>query len=151
MRGILFDKCYGISLIELMIVLIIVGVLAALAMPMFPRAIESTKAKEAVAALQQIRTGERIYRVEENTYFYSSGAGDLAETREINEAIRTYLDVRGKRNWDYKVEEGTTPKSTFTATATRLGGGGTYENKTITIDEAGPPYGGDWPLSLPAD
>ena len=140
------------TLIELMVVVIIIGILAALAMPMFSRAIESTKAKEAVAALQQIRTGERIYRVEENTYFYSSGGGGLTETKQINETIRTFLDVRDddKRNWDYSVGVGATAASTFTATATRKSGGAEYKDKTITIDEDGG-LAGDWPLPLPAE
>ncbi len=138
----------GITLIELMVVLIIVGILAAIAMPLFPRAMEATRAKEAVASLQQIRTGERIYRVEENTYFYSSGDGGLTETKEINETIRTYLDVRDQRNWDYDVTFVGTEGSTFVATATRLGGD--YASETIKIDEAGE-LSGSWPLPLPAE
>ena len=144
------------TLMELMIVIVIVGILAAMVMPMFPRVMESTKAKEAVAGLQQIRTGERIYRVEENTYFYSTAAAGLPETVELNDKIRTFLDVRDndKRNWDYDVTFVGTEGSTFVATATRLGGGETYKDKTIIIDQDGtvePGATDPWPLPLPAD
>jgi len=134
-------KTQGFTLIEVIVTVVIVGILAAMALPMFSRAMETTKAREAKAALQQIRTGERIYRVELNTYFYSTLAlGDKEKIEELNDKLRLYLDVRDNRNWDYRAEVGETPESTFTATATRIGK--TADN-TITIAQDGT-FVGDW-------
>lgn len=123
------------TLIELIVSVIIIGILASLALPMFGKTFEVTKANGAVAALQQIRTGERIYRQEANTYFYTTVAGDKERIEELNDELRLYLDVRDNRNWDYRVQVGAVPESTFVAIATRTGGGNNGE--TIAINQAG--------------
>jgi prepilin-type N-terminal cleavage/methylation domain-containing protein len=51
----------GFSLIELMIVVVILGVLAAIAIPVFSRYIRRGKASEAVTMLQNVRLKQEIY------------------------------------------------------------------------------------------
>jgi type IV pilus assembly protein PilE len=58
----------GFTLVELMIVVIIVGILAAVAIPMYQGATERAKASEAVAALGTIRGALRVYYAEHGTY-----------------------------------------------------------------------------------
>lgn len=58
----------GFTLVELMIVVIIVGILAAVAIPMYQGATERAKASEAVAALGTIRGAMRVYYAEHATY-----------------------------------------------------------------------------------
>jgi len=123
----------AVTLLEIMVTIIIIGIMAGLAMPLFPRAMENTRAKEAVAGLQQIRTGERIYRVEENTYWGPSVGSGISEIQNINDALRVNLDIRPNRSWDYDIAVvGTT---SFTATAERIDGG--HVGKTIVFDEDG--------------
>ena len=56
------------TLIELMIVVIIVGVLAAVAAPIMRKSIIRSKWTEGMAAMSQIRTAERVYYTEYGTY-----------------------------------------------------------------------------------
>jgi len=65
----------GFTLIELMIVVVIIGILAALAIPRFMTATTKSKQSEAKGILKQIYTMERTYRQENNTYW---GAGTSA-------------------------------------------------------------------------
>jgi prepilin-type N-terminal cleavage/methylation domain-containing protein len=64
----------GFTLVELMIVVIIVGILAAVAIPMYQGATERAKASEAVAALGTIRGAMRVYYAEHGTYVISGVA-----------------------------------------------------------------------------
>jgi prepilin-type N-terminal cleavage/methylation domain-containing protein len=58
----------GFTMIELMIVLVIMGILAALAIPRFMRATTRSKQSEAKQILKQIYVMQRAYRQENDTY-----------------------------------------------------------------------------------
>ena len=130
------------TLLELLVTLVVVGILAGLALPLFPKALESTRAKEAEAALRQIRAAERIYRTKEGYYYpHHTDAVNNPETdvATINSFLKLFLDTQGK-NWTYQV--GTSALNQFTATATRTGTGGN-SGETITLNQDGT-QGGDW-------
>jgi prepilin-type N-terminal cleavage/methylation domain-containing protein len=70
----------GFTLVELMIVVIVVGVLAAVAIPMYQLAAERSKATEASAGLGAVRSAMRVYFAEHRTYANASFIDDAAVT-----------------------------------------------------------------------
>jgi prepilin-type N-terminal cleavage/methylation domain-containing protein len=99
----------GFTLVELMIVVIIVGILAAVAIPMYQGATERAKASEAVAALGTIRGAMRVYYAEHGTYVNANFVTDAQVT------AGSVLDVS---DTDLMGRYFSSPCYTFTADAT---------------------------------
>jgi len=142
----LLNTSRALTLLELMLVVVIAGILAAVTLPMFPKAIENSNASEAVAGLEQIRTGQRLYRVEENTYWGPSTGSGVAEIQQINDRLRVFLETGSNRRWNYDVD--LLDSMTFRAKAIRRSG--SYQGGFIRINQAGT-FDGTWPLSIPGN
>jgi len=67
MKSILKDN-KGFTLVELMITVLIVGILASVAIPLYQANVKRAKASEADAALGSIRTALRVYYAENGVY-----------------------------------------------------------------------------------
>lgn len=79
----------GFTLTELLIVVIILGILATLALPMLVKTIEKAKVGEAISNLNLIRTGQKIYFLEYSTFISSL---DSLNIENPNDASSSYFD-----------------------------------------------------------
>jgi len=102
----------GFTLIELMIVVIVVGILAAVAIPMYRSNTEDAIATEAAAALGTIRSALRNYNAEHVTYVNPSFVDGASVTASgILEVNNTDLNGRYFSSECYTFEGDTTVNS----------------------------------------
>src|SRR6185437_11727573 len=72
----------GFTLVELMVVVTIIGVLAAISVPIYQRYLQQAHLDEAKPYLMDIASKERSYKVRNGTYCCS--AGNFSETNLIS-------------------------------------------------------------------
>lgn len=118
----------GFTLIELMIVVVIIGILAALAIPRFMRATTKSKQSEAKAILKQIYVMEHAYRQEKDTYW---GNGISASATNPNNFATLGVEIQASARYTYSI---VSTANTFTCTATSgiLDDDATVDTWTIT-------------------
>lgn len=116
----------GFSLVELSVVIVIIGVLAAFGIPRMLKSVERSKAAEAFKYLSAVRSAQERYQAREGTY-----AGDLTQL-DVELSAAKYFTVGA-------VAAGSTGslEDSWTATLTRTGASAGYGDYTVVFTEDG--------------
>ena len=118
----------GYTLVELTIVIAIIAVLAALAIPRFMRTSTKTKQSEAQLILKQIYTMERAYRQEKDTYYPSNGSPIVVQPGGVIGSLG--VEVMSSAYYSYSV---TGDRTSFIATAGSKGATGLDDDPTLDV------------------
>ncbi len=115
----MFNKLHrnrkGFTLIELMIVVVIIGILAALAIPRFMRATTKSKQSEAKTILKQIFVMQDAYRQEKDRYWITANAASAASQNAFSQiGVEIMLSAR----YTYTLTSTDGGVTNYTATAT---------------------------------
>ena len=121
---------HGFSLMELLVTVVIIGILAAVALPDYVKTRERSYWQEAESLLLAIYAGERAYFLINDFYYDVVNETSMAEWRKINIDNPNLASIPVT----YSVTAaGVGAASTFTATSTRPGG--PCAGSTRTIDQ----------------
>ena len=122
----------GFTLLEILIVIIIIGVLAGLAIPAYQAAVEKSRAQEALTSLAATRQSLIRYGATTNSDFTNA-------TFTVNQAGTLDYNpntVSGGQTLIFSYALSGLAQNTFTITATRVGGGAAA-GSTIALNQAG--------------
>jgi prepilin-type N-terminal cleavage/methylation domain-containing protein len=114
----------GFSLVEVMVVVLIVGILVAIAVPVYRYNVRNSMAQEGLVILGQVRTAERLYFSAYSTY--TDSWANIKDTMELGEKYFT--------NPPALTVGGSGSGATFTAI---IAGTGDASGIRLTINEKG--------------
>ena len=116
----------GFTLVELAVVVVIIGVLAAFAVPRFLASVERSKAAEAFNYLSSVQAAQERYHARQGTY------ADLLDNLDIKMTALKYFTVG-------TIAAGTTTslEDSWTLTLTRKGASAGYGEYTVIFTEQG--------------
>jgi len=116
----------GFTLIELLLVIVLIGILAAIAVPLHLHYTEMARVREALGIIKAIITSQKVEKMKTGRFYTATGDG--AATIFLEKGI----DVRDSRYFTYETS-GNADTFTVTATATaesRMTGTISYDSAT---------------------
>jgi prepilin-type N-terminal cleavage/methylation domain-containing protein len=142
----------GFTLVELAVVIVIIGVLAAFGVPQFLKSVERSKAAEAFNYLSALRSAQERYLAKNGIYWGGTISGADAtlssdanqgtgETLDIVQTVPKYFSGDGSVAGDIEVTESGTATvagvPTWECTLMRIGASSSYGKYTVTYNQAG--------------
>jgi type IV pilus assembly protein PilA len=117
----------GFTLVELAVVIVIIGVLAAFAVPRFKASVERSKAAEAFNYLASVQAAQERFHARQSTY--AQNVADL----DIQMSAPKYFSVPEQ----FTVGGSGSLEDSWTLTLTRSGATAGYHEYTVTFTETG--------------
>ena len=89
------EMSFGFTLIELLVVVLIIGILAAIALPQYRKAVEKSRATQALTLLDAVSRAENIYYLANGKYTTDLAALDIA----IPTTVPGFTVQAAKHSW----------------------------------------------------
>ncbi len=114
----------GFTLVEILIVVVILGILAAIVIPQFSEASTEAKISSSMSSLQSLRSQIQLYKIQHNDYppshgtfvadtfkeqleQYSDAAGDTSPTKDATHIYGPYVQSVPRNPWNNSSTVGT--------------------------------------------
>ncbi len=124
----------GFTLVELAVVIVIIGVLAAFGVPKFLQSVEKSKATEAFNYWSAVQSAEERYIAQNGVYWDTGAVSPLPTSLDI--ALPT-LQYFALTNMKATLNSDTTGGSTWTGTLTRIASSSSYGGYTVSWTQDG--------------
>jgi type IV pilus assembly protein PilE len=126
-------KSRGVTLIELMIVILVIGIMSAIAVPSYRKYMIRAQRSEAKIALLQLQTAQEKRYLQQNAY-----TNDLTGSVSANPPGLGLPGVSETQKYDITISDFGADGQTYTATATpKYGQADDADCKNFTINERG--------------
>ena len=125
----------GFTLIELLVVVLIIGILAAIALPQYTKAVERSRAAEAMQVLGDLATAQSIYYMQNNKFAEQLETANNKDALNDGDVTFAALPTSDSKKFNYPAW--TRTDDAVTMFATRDGGMYTGYTLSITVNKNG--------------